>query len=118
MDQVSIGAGIQAGDDVAGLDRGGRHVDHREQGGRGVRAQYADDVEATHVGQVDVENQCLDGDTVDQLQALAAGTGFEHFIAMTLKASAQGIARGDVVVDDQQAQVTFHRQAPWRWPAG
>ncbi|MNL06838.1 hypothetical protein D3C87_1274870 [compost metagenome] len=118
VDQVGIGAGVQAGDDVPGLDRSRRHVNHRQQRGSRLGAQFAHDVEAAHVRQVDVEDQRVDVDAVDQHQAFAAGAGFQHLVAVAFQAPAQGVAGRDIVVDDQQADVTFHRRAPWRWPAG
>ncbi|MNP20323.1 hypothetical protein D3C76_1128900 [compost metagenome] len=118
VDQVGVGAGVEASDDVAGLDRRCGHMNHREQGGNRLRAQFTNDVEATHVRQVDVEDQGVDRHAGDQLQAFAARAGLQHLIAVAFQAPAQGVACGDVVVDNQQAQVTFHRQAPWRWPAG
>ncbi|MNI45869.1 hypothetical protein D3C73_1003090 [compost metagenome] len=117
VNQVGIGTGVQAGDDVAGLDRGCGYVDNREQGGGRFRAQFAHDVEATHVRQVDVEDQRVEGFAVDQGQAFTAGSGFEHDVAMSLQAPAQGVPGGDVVVDYQQTHVTFHRRTPWRGPA-
>ncbi len=93
-------------------------MNHRQQRGARVGAQQADDVETAHVRQVDVEDQRIEGFALDQGQAVAAGAGFEHRVAVALQAPTQGVTGGDVVIDNQQADVTIHRRSPERLPAG
>ena len=93
-------------------------MNHRQQCGARIGAQQADDIETAHVRQVDVEDQRIECFALDQGQAVAAGAGFEHRVTMALQAPAQGVTGGDVVIDNQQADVTIHRRSPERLPAG
>ncbi|MNN84502.1 hypothetical protein D3C81_2016690 [compost metagenome] len=93
-------------------------MDHRQQRGSSFGAQFAHDVEAAHVGQVDVEDQGVQVFACNQRQPLGAGTGLQHLIAVAFQTAAQGVAGGDIVVDEQQADVTLHGRAPGLSPAG
>ncbi|MNH19459.1 hypothetical protein D3C79_791970 [compost metagenome] len=115
--QVGVGTGIEPGNDVAGLDRRRRHVDHRQQGGLRVGTEQPDNIEAAHVGQVDIQDQPIDLLTVDQCQPLATGARFEDLIAMQRQAPTQRIPGGCVVVDDEQANVRVHQRPPEPKPA-
>jgi len=113
VDQVGIAAGIEAGDDVVGLDGGGGDVNQRQQRGVRIGTQLARNVEAAHVRQVDVENQRIGRGTGDQRQAFAAGTRLQGLDSRGVPApGAFALARGGVVIDDQQAAVTLHRAPP------
>ncbi len=112
VNQVGVGAVVQAGDDVAGLDRRRRHMNHRQQRGARFGAQLANNVEAAHVRQVHVQDQRIEGVLGNQPQALGAGARFQYAVAVVFQAPAQGIACGGVVVDDQQATVSLHQECP------
>ncbi|PAV70344.1 hypothetical protein WR25_02885 [Diploscapter pachys] len=104
VDQIGISTGIQAGNDIAALDRCRRHVDHRQQRRAAVLTQQPDNVETAHVRQVDVEDQCIHLLVANQRQPLPAGARLKHFVTVRTETTTQGVTGGDVVVDDQQAQ--------------
>ncbi len=106
MNQIGICARLEPSDDIAALDRCSRHVDHRQQGGGPVGPQLADDVEAAHVWQVDIQNECIEGLAGDDVKAFGAGAGFYDGNALALQASTQRIAGSGVVIDNQHACVT------------
>ncbi len=114
VNQVGIAAGIEAGDDVAGLDGGCGHMDQWQQRGIRVGAKLARDVEAAHVRQVDIENQGIRHGAGHQRQPVAAGARLQHLVAMALQHPAHRVAGSGVVVDDQQTAFTPHRFPPPR----
>ncbi len=108
VNQVGVGTGVQPSNDVATLDRRGRHMNHRQQGRAWVLTQQPDNVEAAHVRQVHVQDQGVDLAVADQRQALAARAGLQYLIPVHRQPPAHGIAGGNVVIDDQQAHIGIH----------
>ncbi len=116
VNEVGVGPRIQAGDDIAGLDRRCGNVNDRQQPRAVIGSQLPYDVEAAHVRQIHIENQRVDRFGGNQAQSFGARSGFEHGITVALEYPAYCVARGRVVVDDQQLALMLHQRAPWRSP--
>ena len=95
--EVVVGAGIQGGD-LGGFVA----LDGEDEDGRvAPLAEAAEDVEAAHVGQAEVEDDgvgALDGGFVE---AEGGVFGFAHPVTAGLKRDAEEAADLDLVVDDQ-----------------
>ena len=100
LDEVVVGAGVEARDAVVDGVSGGEHQD-RELAA--VLPEPARDVEAGHVREPDVEDHGLDARRrVGQLQRrLAVGRDLHH-VAVVLEQAAEDALETRVVLDEQQ----------------
>ena len=98
LDEVVVGAGVEAGDAVVDAIAGGEHED------RGLRAtgpELAAHGEAVQLGQEQVEDDDVEGDAARPIECLAPRDGDVHGVALFLKAALD--VRGDapLVFDDE-----------------
>src|SRR5687767_9780119 len=98
LGQVVVGAQLQADDLVDLLVAGGEH-EHRGFRARG--AQPAEDLEAVHARQADVEQDQVRGGPGGDLQALLTGAGEGHLVALLLEGVLDSARNGVLILDDQ-----------------
>ena len=75
---------------------------------RGSLAQPVDDVEATHVGQPEVEEDEVGPESLGGLEAALPGVCHLHPKAMALKVVGDGAADRRIVLDDQHPRAVVH----------
>ncbi len=105
LDEVVVGAGVEAGDAVVDLLARGQH-----QHGRAVAAvaQPAADLEAVDVGHRDVEDHGVVGRAGELLERFAPVDRLRHFVALERQRARQRALHGRLVVDDQYARLFGH----------
>ncbi len=112
--EVGIGAGFEAFDFIHLLDEGGGEVDDGEAGGVEAFADLAADVEAAHIGKIDVEDDEVD--VAHLVEGVLAGGGFDNLEVGGAEHARGGVAAGGVVVDDHDGgaagRVSVHRLRP------
>ena len=100
LDEIVVGAGVEAGDPVADRVAGGEHED------REVRLRPADssrDVEAGHVGQADVEDHDVDpGRVLGDRGAGLAVVGDVDDVTILLEQALEDTGESFVVLDDEE----------------
>jgi len=101
LDQVGVGASVEALGAVDHVDGVRRDVDHREGAVRGIAFDPFADLETAHVGQLDVENHEVDPGAGQHRQRLPAGLRLAHRETGPRKPADQQISLGRAVVDDE-----------------
>ena len=99
LDEVVVGAAVEAGHPVLGLGAGGQHQDRDVA----VAAQAAADLDAVHPRQPEVEHDQVRneaGGDVERLDSVGRGA---YFVALVAERAAQDVGDVDVVLDDQDA---------------
>ena len=99
LDQVVVGAAVEAGDAVLGLGAGGQHQDRHVA----VGAQPAADLDAVEAREPEVEDDEVGdeaGGDVERLDAVGRGA---HLVALVAQRAAQDVGDVGVVLDDQHA---------------
>ena len=99
LGHVVLRAGIQQGD-LVGLGRADRQDQDRDLA---PFAQSGKDRAPVHVGQAQVQDHRLGGGQGAGLDAVAAGGGLGHVMALRLQRDPQETADRGLVVDDQDA---------------
>ena len=99
LDQVVVGAGVEAGDPVLGVGPGGQHQDRHLR----VLAQLGAHLEAVHSGQSQVEHDQVGHELGGDLQPLRAVTARPDFIALGTQCPPEHVNDVVVVLDDQDA---------------
>ncbi len=99
LDDVVVGAGLQAEDDVDVVAARGEHDDRDLLGG----ADAAADLEAAHVGQHQVEQHQVGAEALQGRQpGPAVGRGL-HLVAATAQGEGDTFPYGPVVLDQKHA---------------
>ena len=97
LEQVVVGAQVQALDPIREPAVGGQHHD----AGRGLRPQALQHAPAVELRQVDVEDDQVVGVLAGQVQAVNAGGGAVDDVAVLAQALLQVLGSTDFVFDDQ-----------------
>jgi hypothetical protein len=105
LDEVVIGAGIEAGDAVIDLAAGGEH-----QHGRGVAAlaQASADLQSVDPGHRDIEDHGAVGDGAQALEGLVSIDGLRHLVVFEGERPRERVLHCGLVVDDQYACLLGH----------
>jgi len=103
LDDVVVGAGLQAADAVVDLVARAQDADRRLVA---AGAQSREDLEAVEVGHGEVEQDDRGRDAGDRLQGGAPTGRGDHREALELQARGDGAADGGVVVDQQNDRAT------------
>ena len=98
LDQVVVGAGLQAGDAVLDLVAGGEDADGDVDA---AGAQALDDRHPVEVGHRHVEDDDSRRALGDRLERLAAAGGRGHGKALEAQRALEGLPDGGLVVDDE-----------------
>jgi hypothetical protein len=110
LEQVAVGALLQAVGFVLAADEDARQVQHRDARGRRVRLDAPAHLETAHVRQVDVEDDEV-GLVVDQPQRLAARGGLRDGVPGRPQQPAEAAPVGRIVVHIQDAGQSFRGHA-------
>ena len=99
LDQVVVGAAVEAGDAVLGLGAGGQHQDRHVA----VGAQPAADLDAVEAGEAEVEDDQVGDEAGGDVQRLdAVGRGLD-LVALVAQRTPQDVGYVGVVLDDQDS---------------
>ena len=98
LDEVVVGAGLQAGDAVLDLVARGQDADGDVDA---VGAQAADDADAVEVGHRHVEDDDRRRALRDGVERLVAAGGRRHGEALEAQRALEGLPDGRLVVDDE-----------------
>ena len=99
LDQVVVGAAVEAADPVLGLGSGGQHQDRHVA----VGAQAAADLDPVEPGQAEVEDDEVGdeaGGDVERLDPVGRGA---DLVALVAERAAQDVGDVGVVLDDEDA---------------
>ena len=99
LDQVVVGAAVEAVDAVLGLGPGGQHQDRHVA----VGAQAPADLDAVEPGQAEVEDDQVGDEAGGDVERLDAVGGGADLVALVAQRAAQDVGDLGVVLDDQDA---------------
>ncbi len=102
LDQVVVGAGLQAGDAVVHLVARGQHADGDVDA---VAAQALDDADAVEPGHRHVEDDHRRGLLRDGAQRLQAVGGGGNGEALEAQCALEGLPDGGLVIDDEDKRI-------------
>ncbi len=114
LDQVVVGAGVQAGDPVRDLHPGG---EHQHRGAVAGLAQPAADLQPVRLRHHHVEHQDVRALLGEDGQGLGTVRGDAHPVALQHQRAAERFADGPVVLGDQHG-VGHGDDSPWRAHGG
>ena len=99
LDQVVVGAGVEAGDAVLGLGPRGQHQDRHVA----LLAQAAADLDPVEPGQAEVEHDQVGDESDRHVERLDAVGGGADLVALVAQGTAQDVGDVGVVLDHEDA---------------
>ena len=99
LDQVVVGAAVEAVDAILGLGPRGQHQDRHVALG----AQAAADLDPVEAGQAEVEDDQVGDEAGGHVEGVDAVGGRLHLVALLAQRAAQDVGDLGVVLDDQDA---------------
>src|SRR4051812_23615763 len=105
LDQVVVGAAVEAGHPVLGLSPCRQHQDRHVA----VAAQAPADLDSIEPGQAEIEHDEIGNEAGGDVESLGPVGGGADFVALVAERAAQDIGDVDVVLDDQDSPARlFH----------
>src|SRR4051812_36871968 len=103
LDQVIVGAAVEAGDAVLGLGAGGQHQDRHVA----IAAQAPTDLDPVESRQAEVEDDEVGKEAGSDVERLGSVGGGADFVALVAERAAEHVGDVDVVLDDENAAASL-----------